>query len=277
MYQAIIIAFISIPTLSLAKIDLGQTWSENDRNKWYESSQGSRLIPLEWLLALEQSNSIRFFMSDENIEKFRYIPRDLIFSNHNLRLPIGFAVDKSDVGQLKYTNLRWKPNQSTKEPWVGMTCAACHTAKITYKGESMVVDGGPTLGDFQSFIDELNHSLDSTINDDGKFERFAKLALKKEYSIKNGDILKAALVKLYNWQKKIDALNHTDLRYGYGRLDAVGNILNKISLLAKTDNPPPNPADAPVSYPFLWNVPRLNKLQWNGMVEKKVLPHIRGN
>lgn len=119
LYQASIIAFISIPTLCLAKIDLGQTWSENNRNKWYESSQGSRLIPLDWLLALEQSNSSRLFMSDENMERFRYIPRDLFFSKRKLRLPIGFAVDVSDDVHLNYTKLRWKPNQLTKEPWVG--------------------------------------------------------------------------------------------------------------------------------------------------------------
>jgi hypothetical protein len=30
-----------------------------------------------------------------------------------------------------------------------------------------------------------------------------------------------------------------------------------------------HPADAPVSYPFLWNIPQHKKVQWNGIVENK--------
>jgi hypothetical protein len=70
---------------------------------------------------------------------------------------------------------------------------------------------------------------------------------------------------LIDWQLKVERMNATDLRYGYGRLDAFGHIFNKVVLVA---NPPdakltPMPSDAPTSYPFLWNVPQQTYVQRN--------------
>ena len=55
-------------------------------------------------------------------------------------------------------------------------------------------------------------------------------------------------------RKKTDVMNESPLRYGYGRLDAVGHILNKILMFTGADETKGNPANAPVSYPFLWNI-----------------------
>ena len=70
---------------------------------------------------------------------------------------------------------------------------------------------------------------------------------------------------MIDWQLKVERMNATDLRYGYGRLDAFGHIFNKVVLVA---NPPdakltPMPSDAPTSYPFLWNVPQQTYVQRN--------------
>ena len=35
-------------------VDLDQGWSPQEQGTWYDATQGSRLIPLEWLKALEQ-------------------------------------------------------------------------------------------------------------------------------------------------------------------------------------------------------------------------------
>jgi hypothetical protein len=61
------------------------------------------------------------------------------------------------------------------------------------------------------------------------------------------------------------------MRYGYGRLDAIGHIFNKVAQLAVYQTKPAvqataNPPDAPVSYPFLWDIYRQDRLQWNGIV-----------
>jgi hypothetical protein len=63
----------------------------------------------------------------------------------------------------------------------------------------------------------------------------------------------------------VETANSTPLRYGFGRLDAFGHIFNKVLLRVKAPEQVKNPSDAPVSYPFLWNIHQQNKLQWNGI------------
>src|SRR5207237_8083520 len=67
-------------------------------------------------------------------------------------LSIGFAIDKTADDELGITHLRWFAGQHSQEPWVGMNCAACHTAEIRYKDQSLRVDGAPGMGDFQGFL-----------------------------------------------------------------------------------------------------------------------------
>jgi hypothetical protein len=245
---------------------LDQNWSAEDKIAWYESTQGSRLIPLQWLKSLEQAGAGQLpFLSDDHLRALRYLPRDM--KSRNERLPLGFTVDASDDGRLKLTRLRWKAGQGPTEEWVGMTCAACHTAAISYKGATLTVDGGPTLADFQTFIEDLNKALAETKDDAAKFERFAKAVLRGEDNDTNRTMLQESLTQLLHNQQAISDLNKTDLRYGFGRLDAIGNILNKIAFVSGAPNPRANPADAPVSYPFLWNTPQHNFVEWNGLAD----------
>jgi hypothetical protein len=241
---------------------LDQRWRTEDKIKWYEASQGSRLLPLEWYLALEQPGSEALFNDDDHIRGFRYLPRT---TSKGLNLPVGFAVDESDDTILDQTRLRWKAGQTSREPWLGMNCSACHTAELTYKGQAMRVEGGPTLADFQGFVGTLTEALTDTLRDEAKFVRFADRILGAGESER--DALKLALASQVRWQSTIVAMNATDLEYGYGRLDAFGNIFNKVALVANPEAPAGNPSDAPVSYPFLWNVPQHDRVQWNGIAK----------
>ena len=61
------------------------------------------------------------------------------------------------------------------------------------------------------------------------------------------------------------------MRYGHGRLDAQGHILNKVTLIVGEANQLPGyAADAPASYPFLWNTPQQELVQWNGIVDPNI-------
>ena len=51
---------------------------------------------------------------------------------------------------------------------------------------------------------------------------------------------------------------------GPGRLDAFGGIYNQVVAFAVGAPRNAKVADAPVSYPFLWNAPQLDVVQWNG-------------
>jgi len=258
---------------------LDQNWSSSEQTTWFEADQGSRLIPLAWFVALEQEKSDALFLTDENIRRYGYEPRTL--SNSTIRLPRGFVLNKTVDDSLTWTRLRWRTDQAEKEPWVGMNCSGCHTATIRYQGATLTVYGAPANTDFQSFFEAFDAALAQTAADPAKFARFADRVLQDAGAspaakLENRKQLAAALATLNQHEARIAALNQTDLRYGYGRLDAVGHILNKVALLTAADPLAPHPADAPVSYPFLWNVPRLDFVEWNGMAANGRLPGAGG-
>jgi hypothetical protein len=258
-----------------------QGWSVEESWKWYRGSQGSRLVPLAWLLALEEAQSQSLFLSRDNVLRFGYL---LPGKDDETQLPIGFAVDGRPIGRDMATDISWTPDRPLNVRWVGLNCAACHTAEIQAGEEPLRIDGGPTLADFQNFMRMFNASLVATAHDPGKFARFAAAVLC------NGDKaralgatpdrgcpvdpaaarrLKLALDKLVARQQAIARYNGTTSKYGYGRLDAVGHILNKIAFLAQAPDQFAGEPDAPVSYPFIWNAPQHNVVQWNGIAPNR--------
>ncbi|MBV9931728.1 MAG: hypothetical protein JO013_12385 [Alphaproteobacteria bacterium] len=249
---------------------LTQGWDGNQRGAWYQPTQGSRLLPWAWAKALERAEDQQAFFENGNLARFRFIT---VPNLKNPQLPVGFAIDQQPDDQLSYTKLRWFPGQKNQEPWLGLNCAACHTANLEFDGKSLVVDGGPSLVDFQGFIEGVDAALNATYGNADKFDRFAKKVLGGQDSDANRATLTGELQKLIGWETENARLNKTDLRYGYGRLDAFGHIFNKVSQLAVYGLPAgsrpatANPSDAPVSYPFLWNIYRESQLQWNGIVE----------
>jgi len=254
-----------------------QGWSQAQTIAWYTASQGSRLIPQAWFDNLEQPDAAKPFLDPAYIASFRYLPSPVsgwtapdAACPFDPKLPLGFTVDCQDDTHFTATKLHWKTAQSTKEPWVGMNCAACHTAVLTYQDKPVRIEGGPTLADFQSFTGKLEESLRNTAAQPDKFARFATAVLGADATQADRDLLMSALQARNAWNSALENLNHTDLQYGFGRLDAIGHIFNKAALLAMpTDgaHQTPNPSDAPVSYPFLWNVPQLDKVEWNGLAD----------
>lgn len=242
---------------------IDQDWSPAQKATWYTLSQGSRLLPLSWFRALEQPDSDQPFLVRSNTERYRYLASD---SSDATPLPVGFAIDtQNDSGFSKTSKLRWRQGQSNREPWVGMNCAACHTNELSYKGKLLRIEGAPTLADFQGYLKALNLALNQTNNTPEKWERFANKVLNGEDTPANRKALKSALDTLSRWQSQVEKANETELQYGYARLDAFGHIFNKVLLRTGGVNQPRNPADAPVSYPFLWNIHQHDKVQWNGI------------
>jgi hypothetical protein len=249
-----------------------QGWDQKQRLAWYQAGQGSRLMPWAWAKALEQKNGSQPFLAEDHMAKFRFLA--LPESQANPKLPIGFAIDQQDDSQLSFTKLRWYDKQRSDEQWLGLNCSACHTGRVNFEGKQITVDGAPSLVDFQSFIEAVDGALEATLTDSGKFDRFSVKVLAGRDTLANRALLKDSLGKLLAWEKDNARLNATPLRYGYGRLDAVGHIFNKVSQLAvygTTTRATPNPSDAPVNYPFLWDIYRQSQLQWDGIIKSQRL------
>ena len=259
---------ICAPASADEMVAIDQGWSTRQKVEWYTLTQGSRLLPLAWFRALEQPGSNKLFLDRAYIESFRYLPHASAGAG---RLPVGFTIDTQDDSNLDVTYLRWKQKQANDEAWMGLNCSACHTSEITYKGKRMRLEGGATLADAQGFIDALNRALVETRDSPEKQDRFARAVLKGADTAANRAMLKSALEDYVTWQQKLEKANATPLRYGFARLDAFGFIFNKVVALTRADDQPRNPSDAPVSYPFLWNIHQLDKVQWNGIAERKLI------
>jgi hypothetical protein len=168
-------------------------------------------------------------------------------------LPVGFVIDGDPAsGQL------------------GMTCAACHTGQLEYeKGgvmHALRLDGAPANADFQQFLTDLTAASRETLANTDRFGAFAKAVLGTGYTAAKAAQLKIAFEI---WVKQFGEFMERSLPkapWGPGRLDAFGMIFNRVA--ARDLGVPGNfeVADAPVSYPFLWNASRQDHTQWNGGV-----------
>ena len=288
---------------------------------FYNTTQGSDLLPYDFFMALEKPGSTELFRSDENLNYYRYLPQKATISNPDA-LPVGFVKDKYK-GKL----------------FLGFTCAACHTAQLNFKGVGIRIDGGPAGTDMNSFLEKLEAAVWATRTDTGTIRaRFIKNVLDRgHYSSEKevvDDLQKYALrLWMYN------AINHSETKYGYARLDAFGRIFNRVlehvitqkelkeqlnlavadlvkdgklsqsdvdaivqqqkggilsddrrdHLVLRLSQVLPEKAllglglkifnrpDAPVSYPFLWDIPQHDYVQWNGIAANAGLGPIGRN
>jgi hypothetical protein len=230
-------------------VNLEQGWSEEQQQWFWFTSQGSRIVPYDWFLALEQATSTELFRSDANMNRLRYLLEKPSPANPD-GLPVGFAKDT---------------DPASKKAWMGWTCAACHTNQIDYQGTSLRIDGAPTMADAFRFLDDLVAALQATEKDGAKFDRFAHKVLGGGYNPGNAAALRQELLAVTGplaERQRQDAPPHP---YGYARLDAFGGIFNQV--LGADLGIPENyqPADAPVSFPFLWDTPQSDLVQWDGI------------
>ena len=240
---------------------LDQGWTADQSLRFYSTPQGSLIIPYDWFLALEQPDSTTPFRDDRNILKFRYLPqRPAADSANPDGLPVGFVADTS-------RGLRW----------LGMTCAACHTSEIRYGSTGYRIDGAPTQGDIRALISSMIEALRNTHDDPAKFDRFARRVLGERDLLLGRDLLRWRLDKMigirvgYNRRNfpGYDPAQPAPPPADYGRLDALGAIVNEVYFHAQESARDPiatsQPANAPVSYPFLWDTPGQNLVQWVGL------------
>ena len=247
------IPVVPIDGTAPSRIELDQGWSQEIRQKFWFTSQGARILPYTWFMWLEQANSTELFRSVNHMDTLRYLPIESSTANP-AGLPIGFVMDK---------------NKKNAEPWVGLTCSACHTNQINYQGVQMLIEGAPTLANFVKFFSELIIAMDQTDQDESKFERFAKKVLADNYTKASAEELHTQLTQVtFNLSQRqlVNALpsDYPSDFTSYARLDAFGNIQNAGSAFALHDTDNKNFPTAPVSYPFLWGTHQSNVVQWNG-------------
>lgn len=252
--SAIALLMMSAPKAAAEEIiTLEQGWDEASRVVFYQTPQGSPIIPYDYFLALEQSDNASLFMDKAHLSSLGM----LYWGKSSLNpdgLPIGLTVDKDIHGV---------------ESYLGMNCAACHVTEIKVGGKTALIDGGVSHFDFWLFMQTLDVALKATAEDDAKFDRFAVRVLKDEANDTSKAQLRARLRGVLRDREAWQAHNTASGPPGPGRVDALNVILNQASayMLDRDDNA--RLVDAPVSYPFLWDAPYLEYVQYNGVVPNK--------
>jgi mono/diheme cytochrome c family protein len=226
-----------------------QGWSDADRNTFYTTSQGSHMMPYAWFKALRRVDVDQSFAADQ-LRRYGYLPSSASASNPE-GLPVGFVIDGMS-GQ------------------IGMTCAACHTAQLEYTKDgathALRLDGAPANADFQQFLADLVAASRATLTQPDRFDTFAKAVLGSGFTAAKAGQLKDGFAK---WTAQFGEFMDKSLPalpWGPGRLDAFGMIFNRVAArdLGVANNF--RVANAPVSYPFLWNASLQDRTQWNGGV-----------
>ncbi|HWX06387.1 MAG TPA: di-heme-cytochrome C peroxidase, partial [Bradyrhizobium sp.] len=177
---------------------------------------------------------------------------------------------------------------TTGEPqpdMIGLTCAACHTGHINYKGTSVRFDGGPGMLNLSKLEIATGLSIAYTLKVPFRFKRFAARVLGPDATPAEREELKRGLSKAGEFVLgEHDALKNTlkaksqkDTEEGYGRLDALNRIGNQVfytdmklsgltgfekNLVAR---------DAPVSFPPIWSVSWLLWAQYDGSIEQPLI------
>ena len=228
-------------------ININQNWSWETQQAYWFTGQGSKMIPYDWFLYLEQKDSNDLFKEKNNMLKYKFIPQVKTVMNPDA-LPIGFASSS-------YKNGR---------KWLGLTCAACHTNQLNYKGTALIIDGAPALADVTLFNRELAEAMEQTSKDDHKFKRFARYILGEKNNKENAAALRKDLIAQTKIRSEYNTRNHSDILGGNGRVDAFGFIFNQVAAGALELPENIHEPDAPVSFPFLWGTPQSDVVQWIG-------------
>ncbi|MFZ0705009.1 MAG: cytochrome c [Candidatus Korobacteraceae bacterium] len=247
-----------------------QNWTPDQRAWFYHAPQGTELLPYRWFLALEQPQIKVFgevpkFSDTAYLARFGFLPDSAGPQNPDA-LPVGFAKDTiTDV------------NTGQRVEVVGLTCSACHTGQLEYRGKGVRIDGGAATVDLASFQTELGYAVAFTDKIPGRFNRFARAVLGDNASDADKQKLRQEFEAFLNAglaeKNASDAGNLYAAAGGFGRTDALGRIGNYV-FGTELDNANLRVANAPASFPPLWYTSWFSWVQYNASIEQPMVRNI---
>jgi hypothetical protein len=258
---------------------LDQNWTAEQRDWFHHADQGTQTfgIPYEWFIALEQpvlSFTAPGLLSDpQYLDRYGFIPSDT--NSGKPALPIGFAYG----GPMREANGNpWRnPRTNVNLTAVGLTCAACHTGRLTYQKTTVLIDGAPAGLNLEEFQRGVALSLLYTRYVPFRFDRFADRVLGPGASEEAKSALRKKLDQVVSQVKAVggleDKVKHQTVKEGYARLDAlnrIGNTVFAVDLLNSADFNPANFVgySAPVHFPRIWNASWFEWVQYNGSIQE---------
>ena len=288
-----------------AMIGLNQGWNDYDTTRFHHSSQGTRILPLSWFMALEQPVltplPVGRLAKREYLGRFGFLhetpkPRSrergaaghpagtggaeyeaILRDRAEYDLPIGFAIEREF--RAPYTD----PPYARETPMVGLTCAACHTGRIEIKlddgtTKAVRVDGGSAMIHIALFQKAVAQALFYTQLFPARFRRFSRNVLGESLPDDDPRVeeLRKTLARYIELglasqeYAKEHKLNGTEA--GVSRTDALGLIGNRVFGVLAEENQVVT--DAPVNFPHLWDTPWFDWVQYNGSIRTPMARNI---
>jgi hypothetical protein len=241
-------------TMSGGVVRLQQGWNPAAEQGFYYTSQGTVILPVSWLVALNGPDG-RPVMDPARMRQLGFIFDDHETTGNPNHWPIGFAIDHS--------------GSTGPVPTVGLTCAACHTSQLTYHGTTLRVDGGQSNIDLDVFKKLVNDAIMATGSSRTARAAFERRAIAAGFPAAQMDAqFQARYLAVSRAAPARAAVLASQTPAGPGRNDALAvgaQVLYNYAIDVPTNT---NRADGPVNYPFLWNIANLYWVQYNASLRQ---------
>ena len=239
--------------VSTSILRLQQGWDDAQEQIFYHTPQGTVILPASWLAAL-QSPDGKPFMDPDHMQRLGFIA-DHRSTTNPYAWPIGFAINPAkDTGGVET---------------VGLTCAACHTGEISYRGRTLRVDGGQAHIDLDGFKQAINDAILATGSTPARREAFEKRAVQLGFPAERiGPEFDTRYRAVVDGTPERERTAATMTIAGPGRNDALAVIAKVLFNYALGVPANTNRATAPVDFPYLWSIWNLNWVQYNGSVRQ---------
>ncbi len=285
---------------------LEQGWQPEETLWFYTTTQGSNLVPYDLFLELEQIGSTTLFRDNENINRYRYLPQNPTLNNPD-GLPVGFVKDvfRGDEyigftcaachsGQVNYNGIGMRidggPGGADLDNFVrDLAKALQHTQQDQGSRDRFVqrVLARGNYRDEQAVLDALKYATLSlrtynVVNASdtpygyARLDAFGRIYNRVLEHVLTSDLIRKELDGVVP-SAKLDAIlgKENNTLTGIQR-DEIFALLTDEQLVA-FKNKIANSPNAPVSYPFLWDIPQHDYVQWNGLASNAGLGSVGRN
>lgn len=296
---------------------LEQGWDAADSLWFYTTTQGSDLMPYDFFMVLEQPGKTELFRADNNMNFYRYLPQKATRTNPDAlpvgwvkddykgKEYIGLTCAACHTGQINYNGVGIRidggPATADMETIMkDLAKALKYTfedeetrnrfvknvlARGNYKSESEVLEDLKRFK--QRLISYIDVNRSNVAYGYARLDAFGRIYNRVLEHLVNKRVLKELILDGQIMgdnpmsPEEFDQLmlNVDNVMTGEQRDDLVGRLIETLDgwQLGRLRQALFNKPNAPVSYPFLWDIAQHDYVQWNGLAENAGLGPIGRN
>lgn len=285
---------------------LDQGWKPEESLWYYTTTQGSDLLPYDLFMELEQVGKSALFRDNENINRYRYLPQNPSKRNPD-GLPVGLVKDTfrdqdylgytcaaCHAGQLNYKQvgiridggpsgadldtfvrdldtalLATLNNRSVFEAFAKRVIARGH-----YRNDEAVLNALTAATQKLALYNTINAS--STVYGYARLDAFGRIYNRVLEHVLTAKQFRELLTGVVPPARLDTILGTGDNTLTGLQRDQIFAMLTPAQL-EEFKHKITNEPNAPVSYPFLWDIPQHDYVQWNGIAANAGLGSVGRN